>query len=140
MNSLENFNLTCIYCDDIRDEVSGKTSIVGWYPVEPIQLKAEEPLLLPTLCVLGLLSTPLDLKFSEIKVELLQNENIVQNVTVPEQSLDQVTSDLGGSNLGRQMRVAFKIVNLQVSEPTLLRMRVTIDGQALESNPLSFVR
>ena len=140
MNQLKNCSLTCIYCDDIRDEVGGKTSIVGWYPVESILLKTEEALLLPTLCVLGLLSAPLDLQFTELKVELLQGENIVQNVTIPEQSLVQVKNDASGPLNSHQMRIAFKMINLQISEPTIIRMRVTIDSQNLDSNSLQFVR
>jgi DNA-binding transcriptional regulator YiaG len=41
MKSLKHPNLQCIYCDDIRDEVGGKTTIVGWYVGVPVSLPEE---------------------------------------------------------------------------------------------------
>lgn len=143
MKPLEHRSLQCIYCDDIRDEAGGKTTIVGWFGGEPISLPAEGALLIPTLGIVGMLTMPLEPKCKSMKVELLQDQHVLQSVVMPEQALNDMQVDEAltpATQFGRQIRIAIKANNLQVAEPCVLRMRITADDEEVYSNGLRFTR
>lgn len=143
MKPLEHRSLQCIYCDDIRDETGGKITIVGWYGGEPISLPAEGALLIPALGIVGMLTMPPEPKCKSMKVELLQDQHVLQSVVMPEKSLndmqvDEVLTDV--PQFGRQVRIAIKANNMQVAEPCMLRMRITVDDEEVYSNGQRFTR
>lgn len=143
MKPLEHRNLQCIYCDDLRNEVDGKTTIVGWYPVEPVKLPAEGELLLPSLCVVGTLVVPLESKLTDMTIELLQDENVLNSVTVPSNVLHETQQEglqSPGPLRAMQLRIVLRLLNLRVPEPGMLRMRITVDDEVLEGNSLRFAR
>lgn len=143
MKPLEHLSLQCVYCDDIRDEVGGKTTVVGWYGGDPIGLPAEGALLMPTLGIVGMLVMPLAPKFKSMKMELLQDQQVLQSVVMPEQALNEMQVEeapTSAPQFGRQIRIAIKINNLQVAEPCVLRMRMTVDDEEVYSNGLRFTR
>lgn len=144
MKPLEHTSLQCIYCDDIRDEVDGKTTIVGWYGAGVrVPLPAEGALLIPTLGIIGVLTMPPDSKYKSMKLELMQDENVLQSVGMPDQALNemQVPVDQTAKLLfGREVRIAIKMNNLQIADPCTLRMRVILDGDEAYSNGLGFER
>ena len=140
MKQLEQSRLTCIFCDDIRDELSGKTNIIGWFPSDNIVLNNNEPLVLPTLCVLCLLIISADKTTASMKVEMLQGETVLQSMNVPIESLEQMKEVFAKDAKDREIRIAMKLIGFQVNESTSLRVRVTMDGQVIEGNALRFVR
>jgi hypothetical protein len=143
MKSLENFSLQCIYCDDIRDEAGGKTTIVGWYTGDPIELPEVGSLLIPTLGIVGMLVMPLEPKYKSMKVELLQDQHVLQRVLIPDQALHEmldVKATRGAPLFGRQARIVIKMHNLQLEDSCILRMRITVDDEAVYSNGLRFTR
>lgn len=140
MKPLKHSSLQCIYCDDIRDEASGKTTIIGWYGGEHVQLPPEGPLLLPTLCVLGLAAIPLELKYTSFKVELLQDDVILQSVSIPPDSVKEMQEGNSGTFMGKQIRVAIKLANMQVNNPCVLRLRMLVDDDELYGSGLRFTR
>ena len=143
MKPLEHRSLHCIYCDDIRDEAGGKTTIVGWYGGQPISLPSEGALLIPTLGIVGMLTMPLEPKCKSMKVELLQDQHVLQSVVMPEQALNDTQVDEGltpEQQFGRQVRIVIKANNLQVAESCILRMRITVDDEEVYSNGQCFTR
>jgi hypothetical protein len=144
MKPLERTTLQCIYCDDIRDEVGGKSTIVGWYGSDaPVALPSEGALVISSLGIIGILNLPPDSKYKSMKVELLQNENVLQSVVMPEQTLNEIQLPVNQTPkplFGREVRVAIKMSNLQIAEPCVLRMRVIVDDEEIYSNGLSFTR
>jgi hypothetical protein len=143
MKPLEQSSLQCLYCDDIRDETGGKTTIVGWYGAKPIELPTEGALLIPTLGIVGMLVIPLEPKCKSMKVELLQDKNVLQSVVMPDQALNEMQVEDATTSapmLGRQARIVIKINNLLVGDPCILRMRITVDDEEVYSNGLQFAR
>lgn len=143
MKPLEHLSLHCIFCDDIRAETGGKTTLVGWYAGEPNRLPEEGALLIPTLGVVGMLAMPLTPKHKSIKMELLQDEHVLQSTDMPEQALQEMQVEEAPTCaplLGRQVRIVIKINNLKIEEPCVLRMRMTVGEQEVYSNGLRFVR
>lgn len=143
MKPLERPSLQCIYCDDLRDEMGGKTTIVGWYGGESVPLPVDGLLSLPSLCVIGLLAMPMEPRFSSMKVELMQDDNVLQSASMPHHALSEMqegSSQPDPSSCGRQIRVAVKLNNMQISDPCILRLRVVLDDEAIYGNGLRFTR
>lgn len=143
MKPLEHLSLQCIYCDDIREEAGGKTTIVGWYGGDPIGLPVEGALLLPTLGIVGMLAMPLEPKYKSMKVELLQDQQVLQSVLMPEQALNEMQVEkvpTSAPQFGRQIRIVIKVQNLPVAEPCTFRMRITAGDEEVYSNGLRFTR
>ena len=143
MKPLEHSSLQCIYCDDIRDEAGGKTTIVGWYGGNSVNLPAEGPLLIPTLGIVGMLVMPPEQKCKSMRVDFLQDENVLQSVVMPDQALNEMHEKevtTFAPILGRQTRIVIKINHMQVVEPCTLRMRITVDDEEVYSNGLRFAR
>jgi hypothetical protein len=143
MKALEHPSLHCVFCDDIRDEKSGKTSIIGWYGAKSVELPPEGPLLLASFGIVGLLGIPLELKCISLKMDLLQDDHILQSVTLPEQALSQMLVDEQSSSdptSGRQTRIAIMTNNLTIEDPCIVRMRITLNDTEINSNGLRFVR
>ena len=112
MKPLEHLSLHCIFCDDIRAELEGKTTLVGWYAGEPNRLPEEGALLIPTLGVVGMLAMPLTPKHKSIKMEFLQDEHVLQSTDMPEQALQEMQVEEAPTCaplLGRQVRIVIKI-------------------------------
>ena len=143
MKSLKHTQLQCIYCDDIRDEVEGKTTVVGWYAGVPVSLPDEGALLIPSLGIIGVLTMPPASKYKSMKVEFMQNEHVLQSVVMPDQALNEMKVPVGQSAkspLGREVRIAIKMINLQIADPCTLRMRVVVDEDEIYGNGLDFER
>lgn len=143
MKPLEQSSLQCLYCDDIREEAGGKTTIVGWYSGKPIDLPAESALLIPTLGIVGMLVLLPERKFKSMKVELLQDKNVLQSLVMPDQVPNEMQVEDATTSapvLGRQIRIVIKINNLQVENPCILSMRIIMDDEEVYSNGLQFAR
>lgn len=143
MKPLEHSSLQCIYCDDIRDEMGGKTTIVGWYAGDRIGLPSEGALLIPTLGIVGVLAMPLEQKCKSIKVELLQDQNVLHSVVLPNQALNEMQVEEATTSeplFGREVRIVIKMNNLQVGEPCIFRMRIVMDDEEVYGNGLQFTR
>ena len=67
--------LRSLYCDDIRQEVGGKVSLMGIYT--GMMYLPEMPALLPRICVYSSLSVPIDDAIDHIEFELMVDGKIV---------------------------------------------------------------
>lgn len=143
MKRLEHRSLQCIYCDDVREELGGKTTIVGWYPANNVLLPTEGGLLLPGLCVLANIFTPLEQPFKSMKVELLQDDQVLQTIEPPAQALlemQEQAKQSPGPMEALQIRVAIKLVNWSTDQPCRVHLRATLDDEVLYGNGLRFAR
>lgn len=82
---------TCIICDDIRQEVGGKFSLMGVYggemTVSPI------PALLSRLCFSAQISTPRDEPFRSLEVRFEFGEQLISQITIPAEELDNLRTN-----------------------------------------------
>lgn len=143
MKRLKHRSLQCIYCDDVREEVSGKTTIVGWYPAHDIALPAEDGLFLPSLCVLANILNPLDQPFKSMKVELMQDDQVLQTIEPPEQALLEMQEQAKkspGPLEALQIHVAIKLLSWRTDQPCRVHLRATLDDEVLYGNGLRFTR
>lgn len=140
MKPLENISLQCIYCDDIRDETNGKTTIVGWYGGEHVQLPLDGPLLLTSLCMVGLVAMPLTPSDTSFRLDLMQGTDVLQSVNIPPEAVEEMQTNSNGQSIGKQIRIAIKMANMTVSEPCILRLRIVVDKEEIYGNGLRFTR
>ena len=138
---LEHSSLYCIFCDDIRNEVDGKTSVVGWYADGTQILMGGAPLVLPKFSMIGILTIPSEKRPSEMRVDLLKDDEVLQSISIPYDKLDDGRKDSQpkpSSLRGLALRLAIQTVNFPIDRPCMLRMRVQFDSIELYSNGLEF--
>lgn len=128
MKPLEHSSLQCIYCDDVRNEENGKTTIIGWHNSSTILIPSNETMSLH-LCIIGIISVPP--KFMKLQFELMQEEHVLQSFKT---EINKISDDSNLVVYGRQLRVMFRIKDMQISAPCTLRLRaITDDGQTVNT-------
>ena len=73
------------FCDDIRQEINGKYSLIGCYTDDIIVDKF--PTVLPKLCAQIRAVTPLGKPFLKLSIKVLLDEELIAEMVVPEQQL-----------------------------------------------------
>ncbi len=74
-----------IFCDDIRHEISGKTSFIGVY--SSVLYTEVFPVTLPKLCILVKVVTPFSNPLQSLKIRILKDEDTLQEIDIPEDAL-----------------------------------------------------
>ncbi|MGB5103262.1 MAG: hypothetical protein WBO04_08075 [Steroidobacteraceae bacterium] len=77
----------CIYCDDIRNEVGNKLTLVGCYGADLVIERA--PATLPKLCVLAKMFTPVDQPFERLTLRVVVGETLLAELQLPRGQFDQ---------------------------------------------------
>ncbi len=78
-------NLQTIYCDDIRQEVSGKLSYIGAYSTSLIV--ASFPITLPKLCVSIRIISPVQNPIESLTVQILKDDEVLQELVIDDEQL-----------------------------------------------------
>ncbi|MET4160496.1 hypothetical protein ABIE61_000310 [Marinobacterium sp. MBR-111] len=118
---MDDISLYGLFCDDIRQEISGKVSLIGMYgthmyvPVMPIKL--------PKLCVHFSLRFPLVHKPVDIAVTVKNGDRQIHEVKVEGyqngESIEGAMQELNGG---------FDMPFLEIDEPTTLIVTASVDG------------
>ena len=126
-----------VFCDDIRMEVNGKTSIIGAYA--GALYTRTFPVHLPKLCAWVVGDTTKDDPFKGFRIEALLNGNVIGELDVPEeQHQQQIQSSPDATNMLIQAQMIFSPILL--SEPGELRINFISDGQKIECTPLKILQ
>ena len=117
-----------IFCDDIREEVSGKLTYVGvyssklWVPFFPV--------VLPKLCLAVSIFTPATQPFRKLSIKIFEGDELVAENGIDEIELEKFADafdEEDGSDkvqLSQLLRTQFIFSPLKIEEPTKLRVRV----------------
>lgn len=127
-----------IYCDDLREEAGGKTTIVGWYPDSQVYLPEDGALHLSKLCILAIVRSSDERPIKKVQVELLADGKVIRSVELPPEAL---TED-GLPENGRfpiQVQMAMELPNMRADTPSKLWLRVSLGDEVIESNVFSIV-
>jgi hypothetical protein len=73
------------FCDDIRQEVGNKLSLIGCYP-GTIQVE-RLPAMLPKLCAMVKVYTPLERPFTRLAVRIVRGEQTLAELRFPPENL-----------------------------------------------------
>jgi hypothetical protein len=140
MHERRNMVLTCLYCDDVRLEADGRSSILGWHAQDVLAAPAGAfPLVLHSLAVVLLLRLPAGNPTPDLTLEMLVGDEVRYSVTASEQDLQamlidaQKASDAQGA---QTIRVVMKFPNLKVPSPGPLCFVAKVGASEVRSNAL----
>jgi hypothetical protein len=119
-----------LYCDDVRQEVGGKMTFVGAYQR---QMQAEQPgeLILPKLCIVITAQTPHEQPFKKLKIKLLRDDDVLQEVELPVEENTPPMITNGKPTKFDQFGVILTLTNMKFEESATLRIRVETEGEEL---------
>lgn len=142
MKQLEQRQLFSLYCDDVRNEVDGKTTLVGWYGDEGVKMPETGPMVLPRLSIVSMVQTSCDRPFKQLTIQLKHKDNVLQSIDIPEEALKKMASDLLaiGHKRGLQAKLAMELHNLPIHEEGELCVCAFADGEEIVGNGIVFYR
>ena len=127
----------CEYCDDIRQEMFDKISMMGVYR-GGLTLLAPLPAVLPKLFVSTHIHTPKNKLFSTVEITLKLNDRVLQDLKIPPEQVkigqEQAIKDPEAKSVFLQ--VILGLIPLEITEPGKLRVHAIIDGESFEGNAL----
>lgn len=136
----------CIYCEDIRHEVDGKMSVIGWLGPRMAMPANGLPLTLPKLCaVINIRRTGLE-PMQSLRITLRHNDTVLQSISPTSDHLAAMQADILKDAREFQLRGISIKLNLQmqffsIQTPGKLSTFVEIDGQPeIEAEGLRFVQ
>jgi len=122
-----------IFCDDIRHEINGKTSLIGCYtgqmyvPVFPVTL--------PRICIHTYLSTPIEKPFKGgVSISVMKDGDILtRNDIDGDQAVETIRQHLGLSDDSQRFILigGLEFAPLALDGPCLLQVVAEVDGEAL---------
>lgn len=130
-------NIFCLFSDDIRQEVNGKVSLIGMYQ-GGMNIGGKLPVVLPKLAICAYINTPVDQPFKEVSIDLMLNDQVLQNVSPPEQSVQDMQDSTPQYSDSRMISLLMVLVlqPFNLTEEGRLFVRAKLDGKVLEGNAL----
>lgn len=133
--------LTCLYCDDVRNEADGRSTILGWYAQDVMNTAGPFPLVVHNLAAVVLLRLPMGSAPTHLKLEMLVGEEVRYAVAPTLQELTEMVADAckspqTGVGAGATLRFVIKLPNLPIPQPCALQFRATVDGALVAGNAL----
>lgn len=127
----------CLYADDFRQEVNGKTSLIGIYQ-GGMNVQGQAPVQLARLVVCAHISTPKERPFRELEVQLLWNDKVLQSHAPPSDVLAEMQVAAGKDEAARLfcIQLAMVIQPFEVPGDGTLKVAVLADDERLDSNAL----
>jgi hypothetical protein len=117
-----------VFCDDIRQEVGGKLSLIGVYSGG--LLVSAFPVTLPKLCLFVRVVTPGEEPLRSLKLRVMKDDDVLQEIVMDEEQLaaasDSTEDTTEEQSKGRVRLAHFLLVfsPIQFVEPCSLRVRI----------------
>jgi hypothetical protein len=125
--------VSVVYCDDIRNEVGNKQSLIGIYRGD--LYVPSFPATLPKLCVLVTVQTLANQPFESLKFRLLKDDTLLAEAPIPLESMPKAGSIDSGDGFS-MFTLVLVMSPFKVDQPTKLRVRVDADGVELKAPAL----
>ena len=127
----------CEYCDDIRQEMFGKLSLIGVYQ-NTMNIIGVLPIIVPKFFISAHIVTPKDKPFLNAKIDLKVNDTIIESITPSSETLMEGQNDALRNPDVRllSLRVVIALQPFEVTQSGRLRVQITADGEEFESNGL----
>lgn len=130
------------YCDDVRQEIGNKISLIGVYTSSLIVPKL--PFTLPKLCIVLNVRTSASEPFGEMKFEILKNKDVMVAsgiLSPPTEAQKSILEMAPSEYVDDSPRVitaqlVMQLTPFQIDEGFLLRTLVTVDGEVLRAGGL----
>lgn len=91
--------VTVQFCDDIRQEVGNKYSLVGCYG--PSMLLSAVPVVLSKLCAFVRIYTPVNRPFAKLSIRVLRGDQLLTEMEIPQEVLASIRAveHMAGENV-----------------------------------------
>jgi hypothetical protein len=133
---------TTIFCDDVRHEITGKTSLIGVYQ-DTMSIVSNEPILVPQLCIL----TKIRLTHDELPISFLLKiifedekfeEQIIQEMELDFPAidatqplpLDTIFSDKEGVRYV-QLQTEARLINFPITKGGRIKIRMFVGDKQI---------
>lgn len=140
MHEGDNMVLTCLYCDDVRLEADGRSSILGWHAQDVLVVPlAAFPLVLHSLSVVLLLRLPAGKSVPDLTFKMLVGDEVRYSVAASEPDLQAMLADAQkaiDAQGAQTIRVVMKFPNLTIPSPGALCFEGKVGVSEVRSNPL----
>jgi len=128
-----------IFCDDVRREVGNKHSFIGVY--ERKLIVPTMPVMLPKLCFVMSVRTPVSQPFRQLKFSLLQDDAVVAEVDADVNGLGAGPDEeaVGNDDAAAQVMTAIAVLELsplQVERACTFRARAITETGELKGGSL----
>jgi hypothetical protein len=131
----------CMYCDDIREEVNGKSSLIGWHSGPVAEVRSAPPLFIPRIAVMTHVLSPFEQPFKKMALELRWCGKVLQRL---EPDDDQMAAMQAAAAQEARVLKAWRLNAAIIVQPFvvdqagILRVHVFLDGEELIANGLEF--
>lgn len=127
-------NVFTIFSDDVRHEISGKTSYIGVYSGK--LLAKSFPTILPKLCITLKITTPASNPFKSLTAKIYKDDEVIATGELPSEELDKnqdaIPSDDGvAAKKVSSVQMGFEFSPFVIDNPCMLRVRVENEGKEL---------
>lgn len=132
--------LHTIYCDDVRLEVGNKQSLMGIY--SSYLFVPELPVVLPKLCIIVNLVTPIDKPLKELTIKITKDNETLIEVPVTGEQLSEPQSSIVENgemdNPDRRIVLNFTLMlaPFAIEKECILRVRAVTESGELQGNAL----
>ena len=132
---IESRYLHVVYCDDIREEVRNKISLIGCYSADLVVPKF--PVALPKLCMHISAVTPISRPFERLKIRVFVNDELSGEIDMPPASFEGQSSQVIPHEATRMAVAAVVILSpAAVSEAGMIRVEAETEAETLIGNRL----
>lgn len=124
------------FCDDIRNEVNGKMSLMGIFG--SLMYLTTFPTVLPKLCVVVTASTPADRLFKSISFKGTLDGVVVFEMALDETQMATVSQSSGviEDPKGVEAKAVVILSPLHIAAPCKMKITVIADGEEIECGGL----
>lgn len=124
------------FCDDVRQEIGNKYSLMGCYGPELIINKL--PATLAKLCAQVRVQTPIDRAFTKLVIRAIFNGDVLAEIELPPSDLDLMQKKAASADEGVAIIVMaiFSFSPLAISEPCKLQIEAETEDEILKGNSL----
>lgn len=125
--------VSTIFCDDIRLEVGNKISLIGTY--QGFLYVSHFPTILPKLCVLVTIRTPIHTLLKNVSVRILKGDQVLAELPIDKAIFENESPPALPDDPKNHLQIfstPIVFTPFVVDGPTILRVRVDADGEELK--------
>lgn len=121
------------FCDDVRQEVGNKLTLVGCYNVDMILDRL--PIVLPKFCAHIRIWTPIERPFGSLNLRLKQDEDVLAEHSVPLEHLVFQKPERLNDATHFTAAAVLCVSPFAIESPCKLRIEAVADGESLVTLP-----
>ncbi|MDU9399028.1 DUF6941 family protein [Pseudomonas sp. zfem003] len=128
---------TSLFCDDIRQEVNGKLSLIGVY--QGVLYVSAFPATLPKICFIIHIHSPFSQKFNSLSLTARYDSSVVSEVSLTAEELNSGSQETPLEGEVPKYRIAgfeFIVTPLILNSEGKLDIEVLADGELIPCPPL----